>query len=539
MWSQNYTPLAGSLGWSAFAASLPMVVLFYLLAVRRLAAWKSALASLAAAVLLAAFLYRMPPGPILAATLYGAAFGLLPIGWITFSAILLYRLTLETGQFEVIKGSLARLTTDRRLQALLVAFAFGAFIEGAAGSGVPVAVGAAILTGLGFSPLQAAGVCLLANTAPVAFAAIGTPTVTLALTTGLPLDRLSAVTGRVCAPLSLCVPAYLTVLVGGWRGLKGAFPAVLVCGISFATVQLAVSNLIGPQTTALLASVATMVSLVALLQVWQPRDGSDYERRNLAPAPVYSKWAVWRAWMPYLLLAVCVLVWGLPPVRALLAKTSLAFAWPALHLRVLRNVPVVPAPMPYAAIYQLDWLACAGTACLLAAMISAACVGISLRTFGRVFRQTSAQMLLPLVTIASVLGLAFVMNYSGATATLGLMLAATAGLFPFFSPMLGWVGVFLTGSDTSANALFGNLQVVTAGRLGLNPVLMAVANSCGGAVGKMISIQSIAVAVAATGMKTSQEAELFRSTFRHSVVLICAMGLLIVFYSYVQPGWVR
>jgi lactate permease len=206
---------------------------------------------------------------------------------------------------------------------------------------------------------------------------------------------------------------------------------------------------------------------------------------------------------------------------------------------VLRNVPVVPAPTPYAAIYQLDWLACAGTACLLAAVISAACVGISLRTFGRVFRQTSAQMLLPLVTIASVLGLAFVMNYSGATATLGLMLAATAGLFPFFSPMLGWVGVFLTGSDTSANALFGNLQVVTAGRLGLNPVLMAVANSCGGAVGKMISIQSIAVAVAATGMKTSQEAELFRSTFRHSVVLICAMGLLIVFYSYVQPGWVR
>jgi L-lactate transport len=539
MWQQNYTPLAESIGLSALAASLPLGVLFYCLAVRRKAAWISAVASLAATVMVAALVYRMPPLRIFAATTYGAAFGLLPIGWITFNAILLYRLTLESGQFEVIKDSLSRLTEDRRMQVLLIAFAFGAFIEGAAGSGVPVAVGAAMLTGLGFNPLQAAGLCLLANTAPVAFGAIGTPTVTLALTTGLPLDRLSAATGRICAPLSLCVPAYLTALVGGWAGLKGAWPAVLVCGASFASVQLLVSNLVGPQMTDILASLVTMACLTLFFRVWQPRDGFRSGNRNPRPAPAYSTAAVWRAWMPYVLLAACVLAWGLPPVHALLAKASVAFAWPALHHQVLRTTPVVAAPEPYAAVYNLDWLASAGTACLLACVLSAACAGLSPRKFGRVFRHTSQQMFLPLVTIASVLGLAFVMNYSGATATLGLAFAGTGTLFPFFSPMLGWVGVFLTGSDTSANALFGNLQVVTAERLGLSPILMAAANSSGGVMGKMISVQSIAVAAAATGMKSSQEADLFRFTFRHSVVLACAIGLLTGFYAYVIPHWVR
>lgn len=537
MWSQNYTPVAGSLGWSALAASLPLVVLFYLLAVKRKPAWISAVASLGAGVLVAAFLYRMPPVAILAAATCGAAFGLLPIGWITFSAILLYRLTVETGQFEMIKTTLAQLTTDRCVQALLVAFAFGAFIEGAAGGGVPVAVGAAILMGLGFNPLQAASVCLLANTAPVAFAAIGTPTITLALITGLPLHLVSGVTGRVCAPLSLCVPAYMTVLVGGRRGLRQTFPAVLVAGVSFAGVQLAVSNLIGPQMAALLSSVATMACLVLLLQVWRPRTGSGDCLPQTAPA--LGNAVIWRAWLPYMLLAACVLIWGLPPVRALLAKTTFVFGWPGLDGQVLRHVPVVAVPEPYPARYQLEWLACAGTASMLACLMAAASARMPARKFGWVFRQTTRQMALPLLTIASVLGLAFVMNYSGATATLGLTLAATAGLFPFFSPMLGWVGVFLTGSDTSSNALFGNLQVVTAGRLGLSPVLMAVANSVGGAVGKMISIQSIAIAAAATGMKTSQESELFRSTFRHSVILICAIGLLTVFYAYIEPGWVR
>ncbi len=535
MWTQNYTPVAGSIAFSAVAAAAPLGVLFYLLAARRKPAWISALGSMAAAIALAALVYRMPPVRVLASAAYGAAFGLLPIGWVTFNAVLLYRLTLETGQFGTIKESLARLTPDPRLQALLIAFAFGAFIEGAAGSGVPVAVGAAMLTGLGFAPLQAAGLCLLANTAPVAFGAIGTPTITLAVTTGLPLDRLSAATGRICAPLSLTVPAYLTALVGGWKGLKGALPAVLVCGVSFASVQFLVSNFIGPQMTDILGSIAAMACLVALFRLWQP---SDLATARSNARPEYSPGKVWRAWTPYALLAVCVLAWGLPAVRAQLSKATVAVTWPALHMQVLRTAPVVAKPEPYPAVYNFDWLACAGTACLFACLLSAACAGMSPAKFGRVFRETSRQMFLPLLTIASVVALAFVMNYCGATATLGLAFAATAGLFPFFSPLLGWIGVFLTGSDTSSNALFGNLQVVTANRLGLSPVLMAAANSSGGVMGKMISVQSIAVAAAATGMRHSEEAELFRFTFRHSLALACAIGLLTTFYAYVIPGWV-
>lgn len=540
MWQQDYTPIAGSIGWSAVAASLPMWVLFFFLAVWRKRAWISAVASLVTGVLVAGQVYCMPPVRVFSAVLYGAAFGLLPIGWITFSAILLYRLTVKTGQFEVIKRSLSRLTSDPRLQALLIAFAFGGFIEGAAGSGVPVAVGAAMLAGMGFDRFQAAGLCLLANTAPVAFAAIGTPILTLAATTGLPLDRLSADVGRICAPVSLFVPAYLTVLVAGWRGLRGALPAVLVCGFSFASVQLLVSNQIGPQTTAILASLAAMACLIVLLRVWEPRD--RFYTANQIPGklgPQDGPMAIWQAWLPYVLLAGCVLAWGLPPIRLFLGRASLPFDWPFLHNYVLRIPPVVPAAAPYAAQYNLDWLATAGTACMFASVLSAFFVGMSCREFGRVFTSTGREMLLPLLTIASVLGLAFVMNYSGATATLGLAFAATDRLFPFFSAMLGWVGVFLTGSDTSANALFGNLQVVTAKRLGLSPILMAAANSSGGVMGKMISIQSIAVAVAATGMKSSDEAKLFRFTFKHSLLLASAIGLLTTFYAYVAPGWVR
>jgi lactate permease len=539
MWQQNYTPVAQSIGWSAAGASLPMLVLLYFLAVRRKAAWVSALAALASAILVVWLLYGMPPVRIVSAALFGAAFGLLPIGWITFSAILLYRLTLETGQFEIIKSSLANLTTDRRLQALLIAFAFGAFIEGAAGSGVPVAVGAAMLTGMGFGRLQAAAICLLANTAPVAFGAIGTPILTLAITTGLPLASLSAGIGRICAPLSLCVPTYLTVLVAGRKGLKGAFPAALVCGVSFASVQLAVSNLVGPQLTDILAALAAMACLVLLLRFWRPKDHFGHAPVAQPSGCVHSSSEVWRAWMPYMLLAACVLLWGMPPVQSALARTSVPFAWPALHNQVLRTPPVVAAPSPYAAEYRLDWLSSPGTACLVASILAALLAGVSPRRFAKVFAATTRQMFLPLVTIASVLGLAFLMNYSGATATLGLAFAATGKLFPYFSAMLGWMGVFLTGSDASSNALFGNLQVVTARRLGLSPVLMASANSSGGVMGKMISVQSIAVAAAATGMKSSEEAQLFRLTFWHSFFLASGIGLLVTLYAYVLPNVVR
>ncbi|MEK7403655.1 MAG: lactate permease LctP family transporter [Acidobacteriota bacterium] len=540
VWQQSYTPLAGSTGWSALAAALPIFVLLFLLGIRRKPAWMAGLAGLAAAIVVAGAVYRMPPGMILSAALYGAAFGLFPIGWITLCAILLYRLTVETGQFELIRASIGGVTADRRLQALLIAFAFGAFIEGAAGSGVPVAVAAAMLAGLGFPPFHAAGICLLANTAPVAYGAIGTPILTLAGTTGLPLGRLSAAVGRICAPISLIVPAYLTVLMAGWRGSRSVIPAILVCGVSFATVQFLVSNFVGPQLTDILGSLAAMGLLLLLFRFWRPKDQGRWE--NTTPEPpgsgAYSRAQLLRAWTPYALLAACVLIWGSPRVHSALGSVTWSFEWPGLHNTVERIPPIVKAPAPYRAVYDFDWLACAGTACLIAGILAAGFLRVSPRQYGRVFAGTLRQMRVPLVTIAAVLGLAFLMNYSGQTATLGLAFAATGKLFPYFSSMLGWLGVFLTGSDTSSNALFGNLQVVAANRLGLNPILMASSNSSGGVMGKMISLQSIAVAVAATGMQTSDEAKLFRFTLRHSVLLASLIGLLTTCYAYVVPDWV-
>ncbi len=537
MWPQNYTPLAGSLAVSAVVAAFPIFTLLYLLGVKRLPAWKSALSGLAAAAVVALLVYRMPAGKIASATAFGAAFGLFPIGWVVFTAILLYRVTVETGQFEIIKDSIGSLTADRRLQALLIAFAFGAFIEGAAGFGTPVAVAAAMLTGLGFSPFYAAGICLLANTAPVAFGSIGTPILTLSTVTGLPLDRLSAGVGRICAPVSLFVPAYLIAVMGGWKACRRVLPAIAVCGVSFAATQVLVSNFLGPQVTDILSSLTALGSLVLLLCVWKPKDSFRLEGDHSvqAAAKRHPARAVWLAWGPYAILVVMVLVWGL--FKAPLNKVTLTVAWPGLHEQVLQVAPVVASPSPYKALYKLEWLAAPGTACLLASLLSALLLGMSPSRFLKVFASTAKQLLFSEITIAAVLGLAFLMNYCGATATLGLAFAATGVLFPFFSSLLGWLGVFLTGSDTSANALFGNLQVVTAGRLNLNAVLMAASNSSGGVMGKMISLQSIAVAAAATGMAPAEEAKLFRFTLRHSIVLACAIGLITVFYAYVAPQW--
>jgi L-lactate transport len=537
MWTQDYTPLGGSLAWSALAAALPIFVLLYLLGIRRRPAWQAALSGLGAAAAAAVLIYRMPVGTMVSAVGYGAAFGLFPIGWIVFTAILLYRLTVETGKFEIIKDSIGSLTQDRRLQALLIAFAFGAFIEGAAGFGTPVAVAAAMLTGLGFSPFYAAGICLLANTAPVAFGSIGTPVITLAAVTGLPLERLSAGVGRICAPISLFIPAYLIGVMGGWKASRRVLPAIAVCGTSFAVTQLLVSNYLGPQLTDILSSLATMGSLVALLAVWKPKDHFELAGNAVAQtaSPRHARSEVLHAWSPYIVLVVMVLLWGF--YKGPLNQVSLVFPWPGLHEKVIQTAPVVASPTPYRAIFRFEWLAAPGTACLIACVLAAVLLKMSPGAFLRVLAKTFRQMFLSLVTIASVLALAFLMNYSGATATLGLAFAATGILFPFFSALLGWLGVFLTGSDTSANALFGNLQVVTAGRLGLSPVLMAAANSSGGVMGKMISLQSIAVAAAATGMRAAEEGKLFRFTLRHSIVLASAIGLVTVFYAYVMPQW--
>jgi lactate permease len=537
MWQQTYTPLAGSLPLSALVAAIPIFALLYLLGVRRLPSWKAALSGLGAAIAVAVLAYGMPVSRVVSSVGLGAAFGLLPIGYVVFTAILLYRVTVETGKFEIIKDSIGGLTDDRRLQALLIAFAFGAFIEGASGFSTPVAVSAAMLAGLGFSPFYAASICLLANTAPVAYGAIGTPVLTLQTVTMLPLDRLSGGVGRICAPISFWVPAYLIAVMGGWRALRRVLPAVLVCGASFAVTQFLVSNYLGPQLTDILASLAAMGALMLLLLVWRPKDQFTLEGGHaVATAPKrHPAREVLIAWAPYAILVVFVLVWGL--YKGPLSRVSMTFNWPALDARILQVPPVVLSPSPYRAAYRFDWLSTPGTACLLAAILSALALGMSPARFWKVLAATGRQLFFSELTIATVLALAYLMNYSGATATLGLALAATGAVFPFFSAFLGWLGVFLTGSDTSANALFGNLQVVTANRLGLNPVLMAAANSSGGVMGKMISLQSIAIAAAATGMASTEEAKLFRFTLRHSIILAGAIGVVVVLYAYVVPQW--
>jgi lactate permease len=565
MWQQDYTPLFGSVGISALAASLPVFVLLLLLGVLRKPSWVAALSGLGGAAVVAVGVYGMPVGLLLSSTLYGAAFGLFPIGWVVFWAVVLYRITVETGKFEIVKDSVGSLTQDRRVQALLIAFAFGAFIEGAAGFGTPVAVAAAMLTGLGFSPFYAAGICLLANTAPVAFGSIGTPLLTLAGITGLPLLDLSANVGRICAPVSLIVPAYLILVMGGWRALRGVLPAAATCGGSFAITQFFVSNYVGPQLTDILSSLAAIGSLVALLRVWRPKDAFEFGHAETQVAAVagahgsgaakksvrsakgsggetpkkHSGQEIFIAWLPYGLLVLFVLLLGVNSVKTALNAWSVTFAWPGLHNVVERVAPAVATPAPYAATYAFNILSASGTACLVAALISALILGMGFGGFVRTVGVTARQLALSMLTIASVLGLAFLMNYCGATATLGIAFAATGALFPFFSALLGWLGVFLTGSDTAANALFGNLQVVTANRLDLNPVLMAASNSSGGVMGKMISLQSIAVAAAATGMAQSDEAKLFRFTLKHSILLAAVLGMIVVLYAYVWPGWVR
>ena len=444
----------------------------------------------------------------LSASAYGAAFGLFPICWIMFWSIVLYRMTVATNRFDVIKDSIGNLTGDRRLQALLIAFCFGAFVEGAAGFGAPVAVAAAMLTGLGFSPFYAAGICLLANTAPVAFGSIGIPIITLAGITGLKPELLSAMVGRLCAPLSLLIPAYLVAVMGGWRGLRGVWPAAAACGSAFAATQ----------------SLAGMCALIAVLKTWKPKDHFSLpgDKPEASRPPHHTVREVFSAWLPYGLLVLCVLAWGNDWAKPILGRQTVLLDWPLLHNAVLQQAPAVAHAGPYAARYKVDWLAASGTACLLACLLTAMVARMSPVAFLRVVRETAVQLARPVLTVS----------------TLGLALAGTGAAFPFFSALLGWIGVFLTGSDTSANALFGSLQVVTANRLGLSPVLMAAANSSGGVMGKMISLQSIAVAVAATGLAQGDESRLFRFTLKHSVLLASSIGVIVLFYAYVMPLWV-
>jgi lactate permease len=555
MWQHNYEPLGGSLALSAPVAALPILVLFLLLGVWRLPSWKAALAALATALAVAVGVYGMPVPMALISTVYGAAYGLFPIAWIVFSSIMLYRLAVDTGKFEIIKDSVGSLTDDRRLQAMFIAFSFGAFIEGAAGFGAPVAVSGAMLAGLGFNPFYAAGICLLANTAPVAFGSIGIPVTTLANVTGLPVLPLSAMVGRLCAMISVIIPGYLIVVMAGRQRALEVLPAILACGLSFAGMQFFVSNYMGPELTDILSSLTCIVVMVAVLKLWKPASIMRLD----GDAPVthaslkHSGRDMLLAWLPYLLLVVFVLTWGEPEIKAAIdrwthgvmpswlpqAPTGLnGIMVPGLHNAITRIPPVTAAPAPYAAVFTLNWLSASGTACFLATLVTALLLGVKPRQVVGIYRATFAQLSFAMLTIASMLGLAYLMNYSGMTSTLGLALAASGVAFPFFSAVVGWLGVFLTGSDTSANALFGNLQVVTANALGLNPVLTASVNSAAGVMGKMISVQSIAVAVAATGMTADDESRLFRFTIRHSVLLMVVMGIISMIFAYALPSFV-
>ena len=554
MWQHNYEPVAASLGASAVAAAVPILVLFILLGPLRRQAWQAASAALLSALVVAVAVYGMPFSLALISAAYGAAYGMFPIAWIVFASIMLYRVAVDAGKFEIIKRSVASLTDDRRLQALFIAFSFGAFIEGAAGFGAPVAVAGAMLAGLGFSPFYAAGICLLANTAPVAFGSIGIPVVTLANVTGLPLLPLSAMVGRLCAMVSVVIPAYLVVVMAGWRRAREVWPAIVACGVSFAAVQFYVSNFMGPELTDILSSLTCIVVMALVLKYWKPASIMRHETAQTTErAPVDTPLDTVMAWMPYLLLVLFVLAWGEPSIKGALdrwtnglmpsflpkAPTGLnALMVPGLHNVILRMPPVVSAASPYAATFTLNWLSASGSACFLATLATAVVLRLKPSAVVRAYVVTFTQLRFALVTIAAMLALAYLMNYSGMTSTLGLVLARTGGAFPFFSAIVGWMGVFLTGSDTSANALFGNLQVVTATALHLNPILMAAVNSAAGVVGKMISIQSIAVAVAATGMSRDEESRLFRFTFKHSVLLLVAIGILSMLYAHVFPGLV-
>ena len=549
-WIQVYDPL-GNAWLSTLAAALPTGLLLVTLGLLRWPAHRAAALGLAAALFVSVGIFGMPVSTALATTLYGAAYGLFPIGWIVLTAIFLYNLSVRSGTFDIVRASVAGLSGDRRIQALLIAFAFGAFIEGCAGFGAPVAISAALLAGLGFAPRQAASLSLIANTAPVAFGSIATPIFTLAAVTGLPAFTLGAMAGRQLPFVSVIVPAWLVVTMSGWRGLRGVWPAVLACGGSFALVQFAWSNFVGPELVDIAGALASLAAVGLLCLWWRPRDEAAFtpaprpDAHRLGPGPL------WRGWAPWILLTVFVTLWGVPAIKSALngsPQTAPQVRVPGLHRLVFREYPVAAAPVDRSriedaafresraepAVYTLNWLSATGTSVLLAALATALVLRMRRRDVLEVAGATWRQMRRPLVTIALMLALGFVTRYGGTDATLGLAFTRTGWFYPFFAAVLGWLGVALTGSDTSSNAMFGSLQKITAQQLGLNPVLITAANSTGGVMGKMVAAQTIVVATAATHQQ-GEEGALLRSVFWHSLALVALMGLIIMAQAYLVP----
>jgi lactate permease len=533
MWPQVYDPL-GNAALSTILAALPVVVLLGSLGILRVQAHVAGLLGLAASLAIAIGVFGMPAPMAFASAGFGAVYGLFPIGWIVLNVIFLYQLTADRGLFSVLRGSIAGVTGDARLQLLLVAFCFGAFFEGAAGFGTPVAVTGAILMGLGFTPLAASGLSLIANTAPVAFGALGTPIIALQSVTGLDLLDLSAMVGRQLPVFSVIVPFWLIAAFAGLRGVIAVWPAVLVAGVAFAVPQFLVSNYHGPWLVDVVAALVSMGALTLFLRVWQPADAPPADAPSPAPEGPGSP-PVLKAWIPWIILSVLVFLWGLPQVKAWLDGISvLRVEVPWLHGLVLRTPPVVTDARPEAAVFALNWLSATGTSILIAAIIAGFVMGCRVRDLVRAYGRTLHLVRHSLVTIAAMMAVGYTTRYSGLDATLGLAFATTGALYPIFGTMLGWLGVALTGSDTSSNVLFGSLQRITAEQLELSPTLMAAANSSGGVMGKMIDAQSIVVASTATRWY-GHEGEILRYVFLHSVVLALLVGVLVFLQAYVYP----
>ncbi|WP_218645013.1 L-lactate permease [Aquitalea sp. LB_tupeE] len=547
MWSHVYDPL-GNPWLSTLCAALPVIVLLGALGIFHIKAHIAAVIGLITSLVVAIGIFGMPAGMAASATLMGAANGLLPIGWIILNVIFLYQLTERKGQFAILRESITGVTQDRRLQLLLIAFCFGAFFEGAGGFGTPVAVTGAMLIGLGFSPLAASGLSLIANTAPVAYGALGTPITTLAKVTGIDVMLISSMVGRQMTIFAVIVPFWLLIAFCGWKNTLRIWPAALVAGLSFAIPQLIVSNTMGPELVAVIASVCSIAALVLFLKVWHPQEvytstagtmaGAAAEaagKTALQPKHSYSTGDVIRAWLPWLILSVLVFAWGSPNVKkALDAIFTLDIQWPGLHNLVQKMPPVVAKPHLEAAVYKLNLLSTTGTGILVAGILSGLIMGYRPSELVKVYGQTFWSLRYSLITIVAMLALGYLTRYSGVDITLGLAFSHTGVLYPFFGTLLGWLGVALTGSDTAANVLFGGLQKASATQLGLSPVLMTAANSAGGVMGKMIDAQSIVVASTAT-QYYGKEGVILRYVFFHSLALACLVGLVVTAMAYLPP----
>ena len=527
VWSQIYMPL-GSLLPSAAVAALPVVVLLGLLGIWHVRAHLAAVAGLGAAIGVAILVFGMPFPLAMAAVGDGALYGLFPIGWIVLNAIFVYTITVQTGTFDIVRHSVVGIAEDRRIQVLLIAFCFGAFVEGAAGFGTPVAISAAMLIGLGFKPLPAAGLSLIGNTAPVAFGALGTPIIALAGVTHLPLNDLSAMVGKQLPLFALIIPFWLIWVMAGWKSVKEVWPACLVSGASFGAMQFYISNNFGPTLVDIGASLTSIASLLVLLRFWRPRTVwrfPDEHGSAAAAATRQSRRTVLRGWMPWGVLSVLLFTWGLPSVKAWLNSVSIVtFQVPFLHQAIMRVPPVVTAAKAEDAIFTLNWLSASGTALLLTGLLSGALLGLGPQALARAYWGTLLKVRASLLTIAAMMALGFVTRFGGLDATMGLAFAQTGMMFAFFSPLLGWLGVALTGSDTSSNVLFGNLQQISATQVGVSPLLAAAANSSGGVMGKMIDAQSIVVAGVATEQQ-GHEGDILRYVFWHSLALACLVGI--------------